>query len=77
VRMAVAAWSAVMLLMFEDLSSDTDWQTMTADTIAPRSDNTFAQFVELVAAAYQQTPSSASKSLATDRRTHDRLSRKP
>jgi AcrR family transcriptional regulator len=56
VRMAVAAWSAVMLLVVEGFDPDTDWPVMTADAIAARFDDTFAQFVELVAAASRAHP---------------------
>jgi AcrR family transcriptional regulator len=56
VRTAVAAWSAVMLLVVEDFGPDTDWQAMTAATLAARVDDTFAQFVELVAAASPANP---------------------
>jgi AcrR family transcriptional regulator len=56
VRIAVAAWSAVLLLVVEDFGADTDWQAMTADTLAARFDATFTQFVELVAAASPPNP---------------------
>ncbi len=56
VRIAVAAWSAVMLLVVEDFGPDTDWQAMTADTLAARFDDRFAQFVQLVAAASPANP---------------------
>ena len=54
-RLAVAAWSAIMLLVVEDLGN-TDWQVMTADTLAARVDDTIAQFVELVAASSPASP---------------------
>jgi hypothetical protein len=54
-RLAVAAWSAIMLLVVEDLGN-TDWQVMTADTLATRVDDTFAQLVELVAASSPASP---------------------
>jgi AcrR family transcriptional regulator len=56
VRMAVAAWSAVMLLVVEGFGPGTDWPVMTADAVAARFDDTFAQFVELVAAASRAHP---------------------
>jgi AcrR family transcriptional regulator len=56
VRTVVAAWSAVMLLVVEGFGPGTDWPVMTADTVAARFDDTFAQFVELVAAASAAHP---------------------
>ncbi len=49
VRMAVAVWSAIMLILVEDFASVADWRAINADTVAARFDNTFAQFIELIA----------------------------
>ena len=56
VRLAGAAWSAIMLLVVEDFGPDTDWQAMTADLLAARFDDTFTQFVELIRESRQLRP---------------------
>ena len=46
-----------MLLVVEDfLGQDNNWQVMTAEMLAARVDDTFAQFIELVVGHLQQAP---------------------
>jgi hypothetical protein len=40
VRLAVAAWSAIMLVVIEDFSTVTDWPAITAEMVAARFDGT-------------------------------------
>jgi AcrR family transcriptional regulator len=56
VRLAGAAWSAIMLLVVEDFGPDTDWQSMTGDLLVARLDDTFTQFVELIRESRQLRP---------------------
>ncbi len=51
VRLAVAAWSAIMLVVVEDFDGIDNWQPVTVDTLAARFDNAYAVFVELFAAS--------------------------
>lgn len=56
VELAVAVWSAIMLIVVEDFGLVTDWQAMTADAIAARVDDTFARLVDTVATSFPATP---------------------